>query len=148
MFIVLPRPGAARLRGRLSSTLGVMKEGVATPQLTDHERRLALWMLEHGTVSAERYREQLACASATLWRCPCGCASFNFKVEGLDEAPPGVNILGDYLVGDGGHQFGIFNFESEGVLSGVEVYGLSSDAPPMLPEPEQLRPADFNCPGR
>jgi hypothetical protein len=97
-------------------------------------------MLEHGSPVALRILGQLAQAEATMWRCVCGCASFNFKVAGEPEAPPGVNILGDFMVGEGQESFGVFIFQSEGILSGVEVYGLGADAPPTLPEPQQLRP--------
>jgi len=35
---------------------------------------------------------------------------------------------------------GIFLYESKGILSGLEVYGLAGEAPKSLPEPEVLRP--------
>lgn len=124
-----------------------MTEVIETRPLSEKERRLALWMLKHGTPEAARFMEQLDRAEATRWRCACGCASFNFKVDGELEAPPEVNILGDYMVGDGDAMFGIFIFQSEGVLSGVEVYGLAADPPHVLPEPEELRPADFQTLG-
>ena len=123
-----------------------MNETVSTRPLTDHERGLARWMLQHGTSEAAQFIEQLARAEATLWRCLCGCASFNFKIADEPEAPPGVHILGDYIVGDGEDSFGLFIFESDGILSGLEVYGLAADAPQSLPNPEQLRTVDFrNC---
>lgn len=120
-----------------------MNETLATRPLSAHERRLALWMLENGTPAAFPFILQLKQAEATSWRCVCGCASFNFKFAEKSEAPPGVNILGDFVVGEEQDSFGIFIFESEGVLSGVEVYGLAEDAPHTLPQIEQLRPARF-----
>ena len=128
---------------RFPLMLDVMTEAATTRPLTEQERRLARWMLEHGSPEAAHFIEQLDHAEATSWRCVCGCASFNFKVAGRTEAPPGVNILGDYLVGTGDDTFGVFIFQSEGVLSGVEVYSLAADAPSELPEPDQLRPSDF-----
>jgi hypothetical protein len=121
-------------------TIALMTEAAATRPLTEHERRLALWMLEHGGAEASSFLPQLANAEATSWRCVCGCASFNFKIAGEPAAPPGVNILGDFMVGDGNDSFGVFIFQSGGILSGVEVYGLATDAPNALPEPWQLRP--------
>lgn len=106
---------------------------LATRPLTEQERALAQWMLEHGGLEAPRFLAQLARAEATTWRCVCGCASYNFKVGGEPEAPPGVNILGDFMVGEGQDSFGVFIFQSEGILSGVEVYGLGADAPQTLP---------------
>lgn len=117
-----------------------MKQAVGTRPLTTHEARVAQWMLQHGSSEAQRYLPQLALAEATTWRCDCGCASFNLKVAGKPEAPPGVNILGDFVAGEGEGMFGIFIFESGGILSGVEVYGLAADAPHSLPAPEALRP--------
>lgn len=117
-----------------------MNTRVATRPLTEQERSLARWMLEHGNLEASEFLPQLAHADATTWRCPCGCASFNFKVEGKSEAPPGVNILGDFVVGEGEDKFGIFIYESGGILSGLEVFSLAADAPQTLPTPEQLRP--------
>jgi hypothetical protein len=111
-----------------------------TRPLTDAERALARWMLENGTAEAIGYLGQLELAEATSWECPCGCASFNFRIKGLPEAPPGVHILTEFLVGSGEHLSGTFIFSSEGILSGVEVYGLAGEAPHVLPSPEELRP--------
>ena len=113
-----------------------------TRPLTENEMLLARWMLENGTSEASRYVEQLAVAEAIDWRCPCGCASFNFKIGGLPVAPPGVHILGDYLFGDETTLAGAFIFESSGILSGVELYGLAGDAPKSIPSPQDLRRFD------
>lgn len=96
-------------------------------------------MLENGTAEAVAYLAQLELAEAILWKCPCGCASFNFRIKGHPEAPPGVLILGDYLVGSGDNLSGAFIYSSAGILSGVEVYGMAGDAPSVLPAPEDLR---------
>jgi hypothetical protein len=116
-----------------------MNSETGTRALTAEEYFLALWMLEHGDASGRKFIAQLECAEATTWRCVCGCASFNFKIADYPVPPPGVRILGDYIFGGEDDVAGIFIFESEGVLSGVEVYGLAGDAPASLPKPEQLR---------
>ncbi|MFY3383166.1 hypothetical protein [Paracidovorax sp. MALMAid1276] len=126
--------------GQINQKLAVMVDAPATRPLTKHERLLAQWMLEHGNAEASRFLPQLARAEATAWRCECGCASFNFKVAGEPEAPAGVNILGDFVAGEGEEMFGVFIFQSGGILSGLEVYSLAASAPPVLPAPEQLRP--------
>lgn len=115
-----------------------MEENLTRP-LTTAERALARWMLENGTTAAHGYLAQLELAEATLWKCPCGCASFNFRIKGQPEAPPGVHTLGDYLVGTGDNLSGAFIYSSAGILSGVEVYGMAGDAPSVLPVPEELR---------
>ena len=97
-------------------------------------------MLEQGGPAASSFLAQLACAEATMWRCACGCASFDFKVAGQPKAPPGVGLLGEFMVDEGPDSYGVFIYQSDGILSGVEVYGLGGDAPKTLPEPQQLRP--------
>jgi hypothetical protein len=108
--------------------------------LTDAERDLARWMLEHGTEEARQYLDQLKLAEVTPWRCRCGCASINFQIKGHAEAPPGAEILGEFLLNDGDHQSGIFIYSSGGLLKGIDVYGLAGDAPSVLPRPENLSP--------
>ena len=112
--------------------------------LTELELRLSRWMLEHGSVDAHAYLSQLDLAEVTPWRCPCGCASINFKIAGHPVAPPGVHILADFVFGD--PQSGIFLYESNGILSGLEVYGLAGDAPNWLPEPQLLLPWESATP--
>lgn len=121
-----------------------MNGALSTRPLTEHEYALSLWMLEHGKPEALQYIEQLAGAKASSWRCACGCASFSFRITGKPEAPPGVNILGDYVVGEADDCYGVFIYQNEGILSGVEVYSLAADASPTLPQPHQLRPANFD----
>ena len=112
----------------------------ANRPLTETERTLARWMLEHGNADASAFLAQLELAEVTPWRCACGCASFNFEIRGRAPAPPGVRILGDFVFGTPSDLSGIFIFESGGTLSGVEVYGLAGDAPKFLPRPGELKP--------
>lgn len=119
-----------------------MNEPVTYRPLTESELRLATYMLEQGTPDAKTFLPQLRGASVTSWRCPCGCASINLKIDGRPEAPPGVHILGDFVFGEQEDESGIFIFESAGTLSGIEVYAMAKvDAPKRLPEPSELRPA-------
>ena len=107
--------------------------------LSQAEYELARWMLEHGTPEASNFLCQLEQAEVTDWRCPCGCASINFKIKGHPEAPPGVNILGDFVAGNEGRLSGVFIFENGGLLSGIEVYILTGDSPTALPTVGELR---------
>ena len=110
--------------------------------LTDAERELARWMLVHGHPGAAAYLDQLAHAHVVA-RCPCGCASIDVAVAGQPASVPGsLSILGDYLVGAGDTLSGAFIFARDGVLAGLEVYGLAGDAPRVLPTPDMLRPMD------
>lgn len=110
-------------------------------ELTDHERRLVQWMLEHCGPEAAAFLPQLDQAQVTPWKCECGCASINFEVPGQpEEASPGVHPIADYVFGEGDRLSGIFVFEKDGFLSGLEVYGLAGNAPKSLPLPDKLRP--------
>jgi hypothetical protein len=120
--------------------LGINMSEEHNRRLTDEERQLARWMLEHGTPEARQYLHQLQLAEVTPWRCPCGCASISFQIKGHPKAPLGVHVLADFLVGEGESQRGAFIFSSQGLLSGLEVYGFAADAPRHLPRPEELRP--------
>ena len=111
----------------------------ANRPLSEHELSLARWMLEHGTPEAIAFVVQLDAAEVTAWKCPCGCASINFRIKGHSEAPPGVNVLSEFVVGEGDDLSGIFIFESGGLLKGIEVYGMTGDAPRSLPTPGELR---------
>lgn len=108
--------------------------------MTADEMNVARWMLEHGDPEALAFLPQLEVAEVTPWKCGCGCASINFQIPGRPEAPPGVHILGDYVVGAGDSLSGAFIFASGGILSGIEVYGLAADAPRVLPSIQDLRP--------
>ena len=116
-----------------------MNSTSANRALTTSERVLATWMLENGTEEARSFLAQLDEVEVTSWRCPCGCASINFQGRGHPPAPPGVHILGDFLCGPTDAPAGAFIYESGGLLSGLEVYSLASDAPLVLPD-APLRP--------
>jgi hypothetical protein len=112
---------------------------IADRPLTFAERDLARWMLEHGEPGASVFLEQLARAHVVA-RCPCGCASIDLGVSGERTPSGGLRILGDYVFGSDDEVSGTFIFEKEGVLAGIEVYGLAGEAPTTLPTPGSLRP--------
>jgi hypothetical protein len=108
--------------------------------LTESEAQLVRWMLQHGKPEATSFLPQLAKASVTPWRCPCGCASINFAVQGHAQPRGGLTPLADFVFGPAKDLSGIFVYEQEGLLSGLEVYGLAGEAPKSLPTIESLRP--------
>ena len=110
-----------------------------TRPLTETERTLARWMLENGSPEAHSYLNQLELAEATLWKCPCGCASLNFQIKDHPEAPPGIHVLAEYTIDCSDSMYCIFIYSSQGILSGIEVSG-SGDPLKILPSPDQLRP--------
>jgi hypothetical protein len=114
-----------------------MNDSPGNRPLTEQERRLLRWMLEHGKPEALAYIPQLVHAQVTPWRCPCGCASFNLSIEGQPAPDGGMRLLADFLFGE---DAGTFVFHQSGVLGGLEIYGFVGDAPRRLPTPEELRP--------
>src|SRR5437868_14435605 len=108
----------------------------STGDITDHravsddERALVGWMLEHGESNATSFLPQLEQASVSS-----RCASVNFSVTGMD-------ILSDYVWEDAeGHKFGAFVFARGGLLAGLDLYSVDGAVTPTwLPKPEQLHP--------
>jgi hypothetical protein len=114
-----------------------------TRELTDEERHLIQWLLEHGEEGARSFLPQLADATV-IGRCPCGCVSIDFAVGG--RIPPGggaMDILSDYIWREGDLPFGVFVFAYGGILAGLDVYSFA-DPVTKLPEIEKLTPANYN----
>ena len=108
--------------------------------LSDEERSLVRWMLEHGESHAPSFLSQLEQARVGS-RCRCGCASVNFSVAGKEPAGTGMDILSDQVWEEGEGHFGVFVFGLSGSLAGLEVYSLDGAVTPTwLPRSEQLRP--------
>jgi hypothetical protein len=76
-------------------------------------------MLEHGESGGREFLSQLDRARVVS-RCPCGCASVDFEVEGLSPPTGGLRILGDFVFGGDSDLAGAFVFERNGVLAGLE----------------------------
>ena len=108
--------------------------------LTIEEIKLVRWMLEHGVTDAKAFLPQLEKAQVTSNRCPCGCASIDFEVVAFPKPTGGIHSLGDFVFGSDDDLSGIFVFEQNGVLAGLEVYGLAGNVPQILPSPDLLRP--------
>lgn len=108
--------------------------------LTPAEAHLVRWMLEHGGPAAQTFLAQLERAQVTPWRCPCGCASLELAIEGLAEPTGGLRPIADFVWGTDETLCGIFAYQRDSMLAGVEVYGLTGDAPQELPTPDVLRP--------
>jgi hypothetical protein len=105
--------------------------------LTPAEQALAAWMLMNGSEDAAEFLAQLERASVAS-RCSCGCASIDFAVDGVPAPRGPLNILGDFLYGQGDALSGAFIFAVDGTLAGLEVYRLAGDAPAALPQPNDL----------
>jgi hypothetical protein len=116
------------------------EETVQDRPLTEKETEITKWLLEHGSSDSRHYLDQLK----TAWviaRCPCGCASVDFSVNGtVQEKSAGIEVLSEYNWGEGEGLCGIFVFARDGQLSGLEVWSIDGivDAP-RLPAVSELR---------
>jgi hypothetical protein len=110
--------------------------------LSAREVALTTWLLEHGEPEARKFLDHVARARV-VGRCPCGCASVDFAVDG-QRAPAGtgLEILADYQWrGAAGELFGVFAFASGDLLAGIEVWSIDGEATPTeLPATSQLTP--------
>jgi len=106
--------------------------------LSEQELTLLTWMLEQSECPSP-FLEQLRLARVVSG-CDCGCASINLAIQGYPMPTGGLRIIADFLFGDESSLCGAFVFEQNGVLAGLEVYGLAVDAPRTLPAPSDLRP--------
>jgi hypothetical protein len=108
--------------------------------LTDEERRLAKWMIEHGTGDTSKFLPQLE-AAQVCWICSCGCATIHFKIEGQpQDLKLGISPFANFIYGDEQTGlYGAFVFSKDGWLAGLEVYKLGGEKPAPLPKPEELR---------
>ena len=114
--------------------------------LTEHERSLVKWLLEHGNPDAAEFLPQLA-EAWVVSRCGCGCASIDFAIGGVPpRSDAGMHILSDYeWQTDDSVYCGAFVFACGGRLAGLEVWsvdGQSSAA--SLPRIDQLHPLNWS----
>ncbi|MEV8520904.1 hypothetical protein ABZR86_13990 [Dyella marensis] len=109
-------------------------------RMTAQEEALVRWMLSHGGDLATTYLPQVDLVRVSPRKCPCGCASFDLVVPGDRPTAGGIGVLAEFVFGDGNELSGIFIFERESKLAGVEVTGYSGDAPKELPAIESIRP--------
>jgi len=96
-------------------------------------------MLEHGESEAVQFLPQLERLQVLPTRCPCGCASIDFSIDGRPKPSGPIHVIADFLFGGDTDLCGIFLFAQEERLAGLEVYGLAVDAPKTLPAPDLLR---------
>lgn len=108
--------------------------------LSEDEARLLRWMLQNGKPEAIAFVSQLDHVRVLPWRCPCGCASRNFCLQGQPQPTGGMHLIADFVFGTDECLNGVFVYEQTGMLAGIEVYGLTGDAPKSLPVPEELPP--------
>jgi len=107
--------------------------------LTERERELSLWLLEHGNEEASTFLSDVDHATVVS-KCPCGCDTVDFAVSGIRPASGGMRVLSDYYwIDDDGHTNGIFIYSISGQLAGLEVYSCDGECGTVrLPDPNRL----------
>ena len=108
--------------------------------LTEKEKALTKWLLEHGNKDSKKFLAQLEKAQV-ISECECGCASIDFVIEGFPyEHKSGLYVISDYLFERSKEeQFGVFIFTQDNILSGMETYSFCVKPAP-LPEVQELMP--------
>ncbi len=119
---------------------GPALEAVERP-LTSRERELVLWLIEHGEYAdPERLKSQLPSLSVRE-RCTCGCPTVYFAVDGVPVPRKGERLVSDYLALVEGADVGVMLFETDGLLSSLEVYSCAGSSEPFgLPEINSIHP--------
>lgn len=107
---------------------------------SESELVLLEFLLREGGEVGSRFLPQLPLLRVSHERCPCGCASLTFRVEGMANPESGTEPVAEALFLDAGEVAGLFVNGKGGVLQGLEVEGYVGDAPRRLPQVSELRP--------
>ncbi len=121
----------------MTRQIGVLAE---PRSLTQEEFELTAWLLRHGIDGAEDFLSQLDEAEV-FSHCQCGCASIDFSIDGRRPKTFELRILADYQWTDEhGHQFGVFVFEQDNLLAGLELWSMGEADALQLPPIHLLQP--------
>jgi hypothetical protein len=103
--------------------------------LSLQERELLIWLIEHsGSEDKPQLRSQAESLSVRK-KCTCGCPTVYFALNGVPVNKKRERLIADYLATVDGQDVGVMLFESDGLLSSLEVYSCAgSDKPFGLPE--------------
>jgi hypothetical protein len=97
--------------------------------LTQNERNLIRWLLEHSNSNVDHLLSQLDRLSV-VEKCTCGCPTVYFAVDGEPTSRKGERLIADYLAEVDGDGVGVMLFETKGKLSSLEVYSLAGSEKP------------------
>jgi hypothetical protein len=108
--------------------------------LSDKERELLVWLLEHGPIDATNFLPQMGIIEARS-SCSCGCPSIEFSLpvdSPFIDSPQGMRA--NFLGRSGEDEVGLTLTAGGGVLSELEVYTFGEvDHPFALPTINTLR---------
>jgi len=110
--------------------------------LSDDERLLLTWLIEHGTPEAREFALQIERARV-VGRCRCGCPTIDLGIDGVKTRTVGASqILADFRGWTPeGHSVGVILHAREGKLSELEVFSVADlEGEFSLPSIESLTP--------
>jgi hypothetical protein len=112
--------------------------------LSVEEYTIVEWLLEHGDGDNAMFLDQLEQARVARL-CGCCCASIDFAVNSERPQDFAMRFLSDYQWRDEhGNLFGIFVFEQDGLLAGLDLWSIDGGRTPhAIPRIAQLVPFGF-----
>lgn len=144
MRLVVPNPYRADSEGIERTIMIVMRDRGLEPvrrPLTEHERELVAWLIGHGTSQEQQQLSAQLPRLSVRERCTCGCPTVYFALDGVPVPRKGERLISDHLASVNGMDVGIMLFETDGLLSSLEVYSCpGTDEQFGLPQVASIRP--------
>ena len=111
--------------------------------LTEDERQLLEWLLQHGTPAAAAYLHQLPSVSVVS-RCSCGCPTMDLAVSGraASLSSPTTILADACATSPEGIRVGIIVHGREGLISELEIYSLGGEERFSLPRIRDIESYD------
>jgi hypothetical protein len=107
--------------------------------LSDDERCLLMWLLEHGAPGATGYLSQIP-SVRVIGQCSCGCPTLDLAVAGK-HGTGGSTIVADFCgTTSEGAFVGVMVHVREDLVSELEAYSLNDIKTFSFPGPESLNP--------
>jgi len=110
--------------------------------LTDSERTLLRWLLEHGDSGAHDFIPQIDLVRVA-GQCGCGCATVDLAVDGFKGRKKGMSAVADFFYRTPlGSLCGAIVFVSGKRLTCLEIWSVDGqEVPSVLPAVDRLYPA-------
>jgi hypothetical protein len=122
----------------MASDTNKFYEQVRRP-LTQQERDLVRWLVEHGHKDAGDLLSQIERLTVAS-KCTCGCPTVDFALDGVPVERKGEQVISDWIADVDGESVGVMLFQTDGKISTLEVYSLAgSDKPFGLPAIESIK---------
>jgi hypothetical protein len=109
--------------------------------LTQEERNLVIWLLQHSHIDASFLLPQVDHLNVAS-KCTCGCPTIDFGLDGFPVERRGEGLVSDWLAEIDGELVGVMLFQSNDRISSLEIYSLGGK----LEEKAQLSGKPFALP--